>query len=91
MDINSYSYINYSNSKNIIASATIEDDTITFYIITDYFGDHFFEVSNETAEVCEVFDFSEVLPQYDTYAEAYEKAANYFNSLVSEKDMIPGF
>lgn len=93
MDINSYSYMNTEGeTQNIKQAETADNDIIYFDYDVNFFQDKAFTVSalyNDKLD--RVFEFTDIaITGYktDTREQAYNKAVEYFNSLVSEKDMI---
>ena len=91
MDCNSFSYINYSLDKNdIIKRVELSDgNEITLEFTIDYFQDKFFVVSDLYGNYYQDFTFSDIpLPGYMTKKEAMEKAIEFYNSIVPEKDFI---
>lgn len=90
MDINSYSYINYSSSTSNLKRADIEDYNI-LYLDNEinYFQDKFFIVSDLYGDIYKTFEYMDIpLKNYDSREKALEKAVIYFNSFVSDKDKI---
>lgn len=90
MDCNSYSYCNTSNNNKIIAEAEsiVSGFPVIFEKCLNWFGDRYFYVSDLFGE-SECFDFSGLDPE--TEKQAYTKAARFYNSLVSDSDIIPLF
>ena len=87
MDINNYSYVNYSynSPQAIIAScgyASIEIDC-------NWFNELSFLVIDPLNDIFESFGFN----RYDDVEirQAYEKAARLYNSLVPDDSAIPVF
>lgn len=90
MDINSYSYINYSYDMENLKMADIEDyNKIYLDCEINYFQDKFFIVSDLYGDIYETFPYMDIpLPNYDNKETAYTKAVDFFNSFVSDKDKI---
>lgn len=87
MDINSYSYINYSGKENIIAQyETPDGDIITLSNNINYFQDKYFTVSATLDDnICFDMEYSDILTNYPTEKQARKQAIEYYNKCVPEK------
>lgn len=81
--------MNRNNYTVTYIEAEAENGAIYFHHDINYFNEHYYSVGNILNDECRVFEFS-IFDEIEQ-KKAYEKAARFYNSLVSENDLIPLF